>query len=225
MMEPTKSTELAKEVAGEAKDITVYFIPPLTTSFMKWGECILVIVFLIIMFSIITILYVCVNMNEYQSRIDVMSIGNLYGVDPQQKFDQYIKNTQAEAIATAMGTIDKSTDTLNRAINRMDDKSTRLTRQLANDTKTTTNSTDSLGKAIQENVGKLGGIMEKMGGVLTLNSYINNGAIKTTQVAPGATPGFSPAGLAQQLINAGPGTFGLLGSNPGGQNPGASPAR
>jgi hypothetical protein len=164
-------------------------------------------------------------MNEYQSRIDVMSIGNLYGVDPQQKFDQYIKNTQAEAIATAMGTIDKSTDTLNRAINRMDDKSTRLTRQLANDTKTTTNSTDSLGKAIQENVGKLGGIMEKMGGVLTLNSYINNGAIKTTQVAPGTTPGFSPAGLAQQLINAGPGTFGLLGSNPGGQNPGASPAR
>jgi hypothetical protein len=194
-----KITDQTANINLESIDISVYFIPPTTTNFMRWGESILIVVFIGIMFSIISLLYVYVNMNEYQSRIDVMSNGTLYGVDPQQKFEQYIKNAQAEAIATAMGTINKSTDTLNRAINRMDDKSTRLTRQLANDTTTTTNSTDNLGTAIQENSGKLGGIMEKIGGALVLNSYMSNGAIKTTQTAPGGNQ---------------PGTFSLFAMNP-----------
>jgi hypothetical protein len=225
MSEQKDETQKTANINLESVDISVYFIPPITTSFMKWGESILVIVFLGIMFSIISLLYINVNMNEYQSRIDVMSNGSLYGIDPQQKFEQYIKNTQAEALATAMGTIDKSTDTLNRAINRMDDKSTRLTRQLANDTTTTANSTDSLGTAIQENTGKLGGIVEKLGGALVLNSYMSNGAIKTTQVAPGssaqtlfsAAPGFA----ARTLFSAAPGSSNPGSSNPGTNNPGS----
>jgi hypothetical protein len=238
MSEQKDETQKTANINLESVDISVYFIPPITTSFMKWGESILVIVFLGIMFSIISLLYINVNMNEYQSRIDVMSNGSLYGIDPQQKFEQYIKNTQAEALATAMGTIDKSTDTLNRAINRMDDKSTRLTRQLANDTTTTANSTDSLGTAIQENTGKLGGIVEKLGGALVLNSYMSNGAIKTTQVAPGssaqtlfsAAPGFAaqtlfsaaPGFADQTLFSAAPGTSNPGSSNPGTNNPGTN---
>ncbi len=183
----TPSNSPSINITPDAPDnLSVFYVPPITTNFMQWGETLLVIAFLGFMFSIISVLYIYVNMNEYQSRIDVLSNGALYGINSQEKFKKFITDVQAESIATAMGTIDKSTDTLNRAINRMDDKSTRLTQQLANDTKNTSNNIDSLGKTIQENVGKLGGIIEKMGGVLLLNGYMTNGAIKTTQVAPGA---------------------------------------
>jgi hypothetical protein len=198
----------------ESINLSIYFVPPVTMSFMKWGECVLVILFLGIMFSIIVILYVNFNMNEYQARLDVISNGKLYGVDPQLKFEKYIKDTQAESIATAMGTIDKSTDILNRAVNRMDDKSSRLTRQLANDTKTTSTSMDGLGKAIQDNVGKLGGFMEKLGGAVTLNSYMSGEAIKTTRLAPGSAPSTGSFGLGSLVSGSGPSGSGPSGSGP-----------
>lgn len=205
----------------DAVNLAIYFVPPLTTNYMKWGECSLVIIFLGIMFSIITIIYVNINMNEYQSRIDVMMSGKLYGIDPQAKFEKYIRDTQSESIATAMGTIDKSTDVLNRAINRMDDKSTRLTRQLANDTKTTSTTVDNLGKSIQENVGNLGGFMEKLGGALALNSYMTNGgAITNTKLPPGSN---SPALFSNNPGSAGPAGQ-VLDSGPAGQVVNAVPA-
>jgi hypothetical protein len=168
-------------------NISVYFVPPITTTYMQWGETGLIIFFIIALFGLITYLYVYMNISDYQMRLNVMTNGTLFGFDPQEKFKQFITDTQAEAISVALGTINTSTDTLNRAIGRMGDNSTRLTQRLANDNKTTSNAVDNLGKSIQENVGKLGGIINKLGGVLTLNSYMKDGAIKTTQIPPGSS--------------------------------------
>jgi hypothetical protein len=161
---------------------------------MQWGEASLIIFFIVALFGLLTYLYVYMNISDYQMRLNVMTNGLLFGFDPQEKFHQFITDTQAEAVSVALGTINTSTDTLNRAIGRMDDNSTRLTQRLAADNKTTTNAVDNLGKSIQENVGKLGGIINKLGGVLTLNSYMKDGAIKTTQIPPGssyAVPGLT----------------------------------
>lgn len=168
-------------------NISVYFVPPITTTYMQWGEAGLTIFFILGLFGLVTYLYIYMNISDYQMRLNVMTYGSLFGFDPQQKFTQFINDTQAEAVSVAMGTINTSTNTLNSAIGRMDDNSTRLTQRLANDNKTTSNAVDNLGKSIQENVGKLGGIIEKLGGVLTLNSYMKDGAIKTTQIAPGSS--------------------------------------
>jgi hypothetical protein len=176
-------------------NISVYFVPPITTTYMQWGETGLTIFFIVSLFGLITYLYVYMNINDYQMRLNVMTYGSLFGFDPQKKFTEFINNTQAEAVSVAMGTINTSTNTLNSAVGRMDDNSTRLTQRLANDNKTTSNAVDNLGKSIQENVGKLGGIINKLGGVLTLNSYMKDGAIKTTQIAPGSSyagPGSAP---------------------------------
>jgi hypothetical protein len=168
-------------------NISVYFVPPITTTYMDWGETGLTVLFIIGLFWLISYLYVYMNINEYQMRYNVMTNGLLFGFDPQEKFREFITDSQAEAISVALGTINTSTDTLNRAIGRMDDNSTRLTQKLAADNKTTSNAVDNLGKAIQENVGKLGGILNKLGGVLTLNSYMEGGAIKTTKLPAGSS--------------------------------------
>jgi len=173
-------------------NISVYFVPPITTTYMQWGEASLTIIFIISLFGLITYLYVYMNISDYQTRLTVMSYGNLFGFDPQKKFTEFITDTQSEAISVAMGTINTSTDTLNRAIGRMDDNSTRLTQRLAADNKTTSSGVDNLGKMIQDNVGKLGGIIDKLGGVLTLNSYMKDGAIKTSQIAPGSSYSTTP---------------------------------
>lgn len=173
-------------------NISVYFIPPITTTYMQWGEAGLTIFFIASLFGLITYLYVYMNISDYQTRLNVMTYGSLFGFDPQKKFTEFITDTQAEAISVAMGTINTSTNTLNKAIGRMDDNSTRLTQRLAGDNKTTSNAVDNLGKSIQENVGKLSGIIEKLGGVLTLNSYMKDGAIKTTQIAPGSSYARTP---------------------------------
>jgi hypothetical protein len=159
---------------------------------MQWGEAGLTIFFIASLFGLITYLYVYMNISDYQTRLNVMTYGSLFGFDPQKKFTEFITDTQAEAISVAMGTINTSTNTLNKAIGRMDDNSTRLTQRLAGDNKTTSNAVDNLGKSIQENVGKLSGIIEKLGGVLTLNSYMKDGAIKTTQIAPGSSYARTP---------------------------------
>ena len=177
---------LKPETAG---NISVYFVPPITTNFMQIGESSLVIFFIIALFALLSYLYVYMNITDYQTRISIMTNGYLFGFDPQEKFKQFITDTQAEAINTAVGTINKSTNDLNTSVNRMDDQSTLLTQQLSNDTKTTSTSIDNLGKMIQDNVGKLGGILEKLGGVLVLNGYMKDGAVKTTQVAPGSSLG------------------------------------
>jgi len=192
-MDPTSETKnnITPETLG---NISVYFVPPITNAFMQWGEASLIIFFIVALFGLLTYLYVYMNISDYQMRLNVMTNGLLFGFDPQEKFHQFITDTQAEAVSVALGTINTSTNTLNRAIGRMDDNSTRLTQRLAADNKTTTNAVDNLGKSIQENVGKLGGIINKLGGVLTLNSYMKDGAIKTTQIPPGssyAVPGLS----------------------------------
>jgi hypothetical protein len=196
-MEQTENKQpIVKNIASDSislGNISVYFVPPITTTYMQWGETGLTILFIIGLFALISYLYIYMNINDYQMRYNVMTNGLLFGFDPQEKFRQFITDTQAEAISVALGTINTSTDTLNRAIGRMDDNSTRLTQKLAADNKTTSNAVDNLGKAIQENVGKLGGILNKLGGVLTLNSYMKGGAIKTTQLPAGSSyAGSSP---------------------------------
>jgi hypothetical protein len=186
--EDIKTITPSSEING---NISVYFIPPITTMYMQWGETSLTIIFILGLFGLISYLYIYMNIHDYQNRLNVMTNGMFFGFDPQERFKKFITDTQAEAIAVAMGTINTSTDTLNRAIGRMDDKSTRLTQRLANDNKTTTSAVDNLGKMVQENAGKLGGILEKIGGALTLNGYMKDGAIKTTQIAPGSS--YSPS--------------------------------
>ena len=52
-------------------NISVYFVPPITTNFMQWGESILVILFILALFALISYLYIYMNINDYDKWIFV----------------------------------------------------------------------------------------------------------------------------------------------------------
>lgn len=168
--------------ANDDNDIFIkYFIPPVTTQFMQWGQTFMVIFFLALMFISVVLSYIYVNMSEYQNRISVIANSYLFGYDAQNKFETYIKNAQAESIATVMNNIQSTSDTLNITNNRLNDKASRLSKQVSVDIPNQYAQSNNLGISIQKNIGQIRDTVSKLGGAFMLNNYMTDGAVKTIQ--------------------------------------------
>jgi hypothetical protein len=172
--------------------MNIYFVPPNTTQFMQWGQTIMVIVFFLVMFIAIAYWYVYSNYSDYQNRISVITNAYLFGRDPQNEFEQYIKNAQANNISTAVNAIQSNTTNMISESSRLNQSANRLASKVATELPKNQSETSNLGVSILGNIAKLRDSISKLGGAFMLNNYITDGAISTTQVrTPG--PGTSNA--------------------------------
>jgi len=178
------TTSLSKEIGSisdKKNPLITFFIPPETSEFMEWGQTILVILFLAAMFISIILMYIYSNLNEYQNRISVITNAYLFGQNPEQKFQTYIKNAQAESLATAINTIQSTNQNLNTTNYRLNDKANRLANQVSVDVPNQYAQSNNLGISIQKNIGEIRDTISKLGGAFMLNNYMSNGAVKTVQ--------------------------------------------
>ena len=165
-----------------------YFVPPTNLGLMQWGQTAMVVAFLLIMMGSILYIYVNVNLTQYQDRISVISSAYLFGSTPQDKFKQFVKNSQAESIATVMNNIQSTADRANIANSRLNNQAGVLAKQVSVDLPNSAAQTNNLGISIQKNIAQVRDTVSKLGGALMLNNYMTNGAVKTTQPAA-ASPG------------------------------------
>ncbi len=170
------------------QNVITLFIPPTTIGLMQWGQTFLILMFLVIMFVSIILVYVYFNMADYQNRINVISFAYLFGGNPQQQFQQYIKNTQSEIVANAMNTMQNATDQLNTTNSRLNYKADRLAKQVAVEVPNSNAQANNLGISIQKNIAQVRDTVSKLGGAFMLNNYITDGAIKTVQSINGPSP-------------------------------------
>ena len=165
----------------DSNAMVLYFVPPVMNSFMQWGETFMVLVFVLALFLTILLLYVYVNIDQYRTRICVISNAALFGQDPQAMFQYFIQNAQAESIATAVNNIKSTTEDINTTTYRLDDQSTLLQQRVANDVPASNAGSTNLGISIQKGLSQISDMISKLGGAFVLNNYMNNGAIQTTQ--------------------------------------------
>jgi hypothetical protein len=158
----------------------LYFLPPVTNAFMLWGESITIILFVTLLFVVIILLYIYINMGNYQNSVNLMANAYLFGYIPQEQFVQYIKNTQYEAIASAMNNIQTNSENINVNANRLGDNTTRLSRQMSNDvtSQSTFNEVGKDTKTTVQNV--LSGIKSALQ-KFNMSQYVNGNTVTTTQ--------------------------------------------
>ena len=129
---------------------TRYYIPPDTVQYMKWGQTIMVIILFGVMFISILFAYVYANYTDYQNRISVITNAYLFGEDPQNTFEQYMKNSQGEVISAVMNDIQSSSTDLGTINARLDSSASRLSKQVSTDVPEKYAETNSLGISIQK---------------------------------------------------------------------------
>ena len=161
--------------------MVLYFVPPVMNSFMQWGETFMILIFILALFVTILLLYVYVNIDQYRTRISVISNASLFGQDPQAMFQYFIQNAQVESIATAVNNIKSTTEEINTTTYRLDDQTTLLQQRVANDVPASNAGSTSLGISIQKGLSQISDMISKLGGAFVLNNYMNNGAVQTTQ--------------------------------------------
>ena len=164
-----------------------YFVPPVTTMYMRWGETMMVILFFIIMFVGIAYWYVYSNYSDYQNRISVITNAYLFGKNPQMEFEQYIKNAQANSLGTAINNIQSATSEVVDESSRLNMSANRLAAKVAKDVPKNQAETSNLGISILGNIAKLRDTISKLGGAFVLNNYITDGAVATIK-PPSASP-------------------------------------
>jgi hypothetical protein len=162
---------------------TRYYIPPDTVQYMKWGQTIMVIILFGVMFISILFAYVYANYTDYQNRISVITNAYLFGEDPQNTFEQYMKNSQGEVISAVMNDIQSSSTDLGTINARLDSSASRLSKQVSTDVPEKYAETNSLGISIQKNIAKLRDTVSKLVGSFVLGNYITDGALTTVQAS------------------------------------------
>jgi len=160
----------------------LYFLPPVTNTLMLWGESATIILFLLLLFFAIIMLYIYMNIDNYQNNINLMTNAYLFGYIPQEYFVKYIKNTQYEAIASAMDNIQTNTENINVNTNRLDDNTTRLSRQMSYDVTNKSNEkTNKIGNETKGMIDKiLTGIKDSLAN-FNFSRYVDGNSVKTTQ--------------------------------------------
>jgi hypothetical protein len=160
---------------SETESPVIYFVPPTSPKYMEWGESILVIFFLAILFVSIILIYININIDEYQNRISVISNSYLFGINPQEKFKKFITDSQMESIATVMNKIESSKTDLDTTTYRLDDKAVRVSRQVAIDSSKNSSPSPSadLGRST---FNQIKDIISKLSGSLLLSSYSTSGS-------------------------------------------------
>lgn len=175
---PLPSADVSKKVI---QSIEQYFVPPTNLGIMQWGQTFMVAISLVVMMGAILYIYVSINFAQFQDRISVISSAYLFGSTPQSTFNQFVKNAQAESLATVMNDIQSTTDRASIANTRLNDQASVLARQVAVDVPNSTAQTNNLGISIQKNIAQISDTLSKMGGAVLLNNYMTNGAVRTTQ--------------------------------------------
>lgn len=165
-----------------------YFVPPVTTMYMQWGETVMVLVFFLVMFIGLGYWYVYSNYSEYQNRIAVISNAYLFGKNPQMEFERYITNAQNNSLGAAVNNIQSATSEIVDESSRLNMTASRLANTVATDLPKSASETSNLGISILGNIAKLRDTISKLGGAFVLNNYIQDGAISTVN-----SPGQSPA--------------------------------
>ena len=54
-------------IMGSINPLIRYFVPPDDTLYMQWGQTIMVLLFLVVLFISIILIYIYSNLNEYQN--------------------------------------------------------------------------------------------------------------------------------------------------------------
>tara|TARA_B000000557_G_scaffold259411_1_gene255213 strand:+ start:701 stop:1300 length:600 start_codon:yes stop_codon:yes gene_type:complete len=158
-----------------------YFVPPVTTMYMQWGETIMVIIFFLVMFVGLGYWYVYSNYSEYQNRIAVISNAYLFGKDPQMEFERYITNAQNNSLGAAVNNIQSATSEIVDESSRLNMTASRLANTVATDLPQSATETSNLGISILSNIAKLRDTISKLGGSFVLSNYIHDGAISTVK--------------------------------------------
>jgi len=169
--------------------MTKFFVPPITTQYMQWGRTFMVIFFLLVMFVSIAYWYIFYNYSDYQSRISVITNAYLFGKDPQNEFEQYIKNAQASSLSSAVNNIQSNASEMISESSRLNMSANRLAAKVATDIPNNQAETSNLGISILSGIAKLRDTISKLGGAFVLNNYITDGAISTVMVpSPSPSP-------------------------------------
>lgn len=161
---------------SETESPVIYFVPPTSPKYMEWGESILVIFFIAILFISILLIYININIDEYQNRISVISNGYLFGINPEEKFQKFITDTQMESIATVMNKIQSSKTDLDTTTYRLDDKAVRVSRQVAIDSSKKSSSPSPSPDLGTSTFNQIKDIISKLSGSLLLSSYSTSGS-------------------------------------------------
>ena len=169
-----------------------YFVPPVTTRYMQWGQTFMVIFFLLVMFISIAYWYVYSNYSDYQNRISVITNAYLFGKDPQNEFEQYIKNAQASSLSSAVNNIQSNASEMTSESSRLNMSANRLASKVATDVPNNQAETSKLGISIIGGIAKLRDSISKLGGSFVLNNYITDGAISTVKVPSPSPTSSSP---------------------------------
>jgi hypothetical protein len=168
--------------------MTKYFVPPITTRYMQWGQTFMVIFFLLVMFISIAYWYVYSNYSDYQNRISVITNAYLFGKDPQNEFEQYIKNAQASSLSSAVNNIQSNASEMTSESSRLNMSANRLAAKVATDVPNNQAETSNLGISILGGIAKLRDSISKLGGTFVLNNYITDGAISTVKAPNSSQP-------------------------------------
>jgi hypothetical protein len=158
-----------------------YFIPPQTSQFTKWGQAIMVILLFGLMFIGILFAYIYANYTDYQNRIGVITNAYLFGKDPQQQFEQYMKNSEGELISSVMNNIQSTSNNLETVDARLNSSASRLSNKVQTEVPDKYIETNSLGVSIQKNIAGLRDTISKLAGSFVLGNYIKDGAITTVK--------------------------------------------
>lgn len=160
----------------------LYFLPPVTSTFMLWGESFAAVSFVALLFIVIIMLYIYMNINNYQNNVNLMANAYLFGYIPQDKFVHYIKNVQYEAITAAMNNIQTNSENINVNANRLGDNTTLLSRQVSNNVMNDANvKTNDIGKETKSMIERISANINEALKLFNSSRYINGNSVTTTQ--------------------------------------------
>ena len=162
--------ENKKDKTETVEMLIKYFVPP-TSQYGKWGLVVGVFFMLLFMFLSILYIYVSLNYNDYYNRINVISRSNWFGKNPQIEFQKYISNTQADAISSAMNNIKTSNDNIINSANRINDSTSRLSKQVLTDLPSQSKDANTLGNIMKTQVDRL---------INSVNNMISNIYVKSS---------------------------------------------
>lgn len=196
-VETIRSSDSKNELADEDTNKNIvyednpllYFLPPVTNTLMLWGESATIVLFVFLLFFAIIMLYIYININNYQNNINLMANAYLFGYIPQEQFVKYMKNTQYEAIASAMNNIQTNAENINVNANRLDDNTTLLSRQMSYDVMNNSNEkTNQIGNQTKGMIDKiLTGIKDSLVN-FNFSRYVNGNSVATTQSLSSSPP-------------------------------------
>jgi hypothetical protein len=213
--DPMSKDPMSKDTKTEIdyqKNPLIYFLPPVTNTFMLWGESLTVILFVFLLFVIIILLYIYININSYKNNINLMSNAYLFGYVPQDEFVKYIKNAQYEAISSAMNNIQTNTENINTNANRLGDNTTRLNRQISKDIMNKTNqNTTQIGNEAKSSIDKLLTGIQSSLEKFNISRFVQGNTVTTTQsptsyptASSGPTPSSGPMPSSGPRRSSGP---------------------